>query len=107
MSEQEKAKRIEEHLPSVEAIIDEYRTQGRELTRAAAEKIRERLRADLTAGHVDAMENVLGDNVLEKIAGGVGGAPFPTLYDYIESSSDKNEDGWMVSDTAQYMPRPS
>lgn len=80
MSEQEKAKRIEEHLPAVEVIIDEYRTQGRELTRAAAEQIRERLRADLTAGHVDAMENVLGDNALDAVAGGgcIGGAPTPT-----------------------------
>ncbi len=38
MSEQEKAKRIEELLPTVEAIIEEYRAQGRELTRQAFEK---------------------------------------------------------------------
>lgn len=107
MSEQEKAKRIEEHLPAVEAIIDEYRAQGQELTRAAAEKIRERLRADLTAGHVDARDDALDDDVLKKIAGGAGGAPFPTLYHYIESSSDENDGGSTGGDTAQYIPRPS
>ena len=78
MSEQEKAKLIEDHLPTVEEVIDEYRAQGKELTRQEAEKICERLRADLAAGHVDAMENVLGDDVLEKIAGGAV-VPLPTL----------------------------
>ncbi|MBO4341288.1 MAG: hypothetical protein J5835_07675 [Bacteroidales bacterium] len=78
MSEQEKAKLIEDHLPTVEEVIDEYRAQGKELTRQEAEKICERLRADLAAGRVDAMENVLGDDVLEKIAGGAL-VPSPTL----------------------------
>ena len=107
MIEQEKAKRIEEHLPAVEAVIDEYRTQGRELTRQEAEKIRERLRAALAAGHVDARDDALGDDVLAKIAGGVGGAPFPTLHHYIESSSDEIDGGSTDSDAAQYLPRPS
>ena len=80
MSEQEKAKRVEEHLPTVETVIDEYRAQGRELTRQEAEKVRERLRADLAAGHVDAMENLLGDDALDAVAGGgcIGGVPTPT-----------------------------
>ena len=70
MSEKEKAKRIEEHLPTVEAIIDEYRAQGRELTGQEAEQIREQLRLGLIAGHVDAMENVLGDDALNAVVGG-------------------------------------
>ena len=87
MSKQEKAKRIEEHLPSVEAIIEEYRAQGRELTRAAAEKIRERLRADLSAGHVDARDDVLGDDVLAAVAGGIAPRYTGDALDY--------EDGFM------------
>lgn len=75
MSEQEKAKLVEEYLPTVKAVIDEYRAQGKDLTRQEAEKIRERLRADLTAGHVDAMEYVLGDDALDTVAGGIGPKP--------------------------------
>ncbi len=81
MSKQEKAKFIEKHLPSIENIIDEYKTQGKTLTTAEAEVVRDQLRRDLASGHIDAMENVLGDDVLEKVAGGggcQGGVPTPT-----------------------------
>ena len=94
MSEQEKAKRIEEHLPSLESIIDEYRAQGKTLTAEEAEAVREQLRKDLASGHIEAMESVLGDNLLDKIVGGAGGncwptgvptptpTPTPTYYEY-------------------------
>ena len=78
MSEQEKAKRIEEHLPSLESIIDEYRAQGKTLTAEEAEAVREQLRKDLASGHIEAMESVLGDNLLDKIVGGAGGNCWPT-----------------------------
>ena len=77
MSENEKAKRIEALLPSLEAILDEYRAQGRELTVEEAEAIREQMRQDMAAGHIDAMENVLGEDALDKVAGGCAG-PTPT-----------------------------
>lgn len=77
MSEQEKAKVIEERLPTVEAVIDEYRTQGKELSRQEAEKTREQLRAALAAGHVDARDDGLSDDVLDNVAGGAGGVPNP------------------------------
>ncbi len=99
MIEQEKAKRIEEHLPSVEAIIDECRAQGRELTRAAAEQIRERLRADLTAGHVDARHDAL-DDVLEGVAGG-GGAPHNEWG--LSPSICESEDHWMSGDVDEHL----
>ncbi len=63
----------------MKAVIDEYRAQGRELTEAEAEKIREQLRQAIAQGHMDARDDVLGDDVLEKIAAGAGGAPFPTF----------------------------
>ena len=78
MSEQEKERIIEAHLPSIQAILDEYRAQGRELTAAEAEAIREQLRQDLAAGHIDARDDILGDDALEKIAGGSGGNAPPT-----------------------------
>ena len=103
MSEQEKTKRIEEHLPTVDAVIDEYRAQGKELTRQAAEKVRERLRADLAAGHVDAMENVLGDDALDAVAGGGcrGGAPTPTA-----TPGGDNGDGPIKIGLISIDPRP-
>ena len=97
MSEQEKTKRIEEHLPTVKAVIDEYRAQGRELTEAEAEKIRERLRTDLAVGHVDARDDVLGDDVLDNVAGGGGCGPAPTRH-----PTPGGGDG----SPAEYGPRP-
>lgn len=97
MSEQERTKRIEEHLPTVKAVIDEYRAQGRELTEAEAEKIRERLRADLAVGHVDARDDVLGDDVLDNVAGGGGGGPAPTRPPTPGGGDDSS---------AEYGPRP-
>ncbi len=78
MSEQEKNKLIEEHLPSLESIIDEYKAQGKALTTEEAEAVREQLRKDLASGHIEAMESELGDNLLDKIAGGAGGNCEPT-----------------------------
>ena len=93
MSEQEKAKLIEEHLPSLESIIDEYRAQGKALTTEEAEAVREQLRKDLASGHLDAMENVLGDDVLDKIAGGAAINCVPT-------------GGWMPTPTPTPTPGP-
>ena len=86
MSEQEKERIIEAHLPSIQAILDEYRAQGKALTAAEAEAIRERLRQDLAAGHLDARDDILGDDALEKIAGGAGGNAPPTRI-FMESTS--------------------
>ena len=78
MSEIEKAKRIDALLPSLESIREEYRAQGRALTAAEAEAIREQIREGLASGHLDAMGNLLGDDALEKVSGG-GLAPTPTV----------------------------
>ena len=78
MSETEKAKRIETLLPSLSAIREEYRAQGRELTEAEAEAIRQQIREGLASGHLDAMETILGDDALDRAVGGLG-APTPTI----------------------------
>ena len=78
MSEREKADRIEALLPSLSAIQAEYRAQGRELTVAEAEAIRDQIRKDMTAGHIDARDDILRDNALEKVSGGAGGNAPPT-----------------------------
>lgn len=83
MSESEKAERIEALLPSLEAILDEYRAQGRELTTEEAEAIREQVRQDMAAGHIDARDDILRDEVLEKVAGGGGGNAPPTRIPYV------------------------
>ena len=79
MSKKEKAKVIEEHLPSIQSIIDEYKEQGQALTAEEANEIREQIREGLATGHLDAMENVLGDNALDQAAGG-GMSPTPTMF---------------------------
>ncbi len=84
MFEQEKAKVHEEHLPSVREIIDEYRTRGKELTEAEAEQVREQLRAD-------ARENVLGDDLLDAVAGGVI-SPASTETSVLPLSHDDDDD---------------
>lgn len=89
MSEKEKAKVIEEHLPKVQSIIDEYRKQGRTLTVEEAEKVREQIREGLKTGHLDAMENmgtVLGENALDQVAGG-GIGPTPTTPDILREQT--------------------
>ena len=78
MSEGEKAKRVEALLPSLSAIREAYRQQGRALTEAEAEAIREQMRQDMAAGHIDARDEILGDSALEKVAGGGGGNAQPT-----------------------------
>ena len=87
MSEQEK-KILEEHLPSVQAIIDAYREQGKELSEEAAEEIREQIRKDMEAGHIDAMENVLGEDLLTKVAGGQL-VPTASLFELKDVSATK------------------
>ena len=82
MSEQEKNRILEENLPSIETIIAEYKKQGKELNESEAEQIRDRIKEDLGAGHLDAMENLISDDNLEAVAGGFsgcwGGCPPPT-----------------------------
>ena len=85
MSEAEKAKIIEEILPSLPSILEEYRRQGRELTEAEAEAIREQMRQDMAAGHIDARGDMLGDDSLEKVAGGGGGNAHPTRIPFAQS----------------------
>ena len=80
MTDQEKGKIIEEHLPDVDSIMEEYQKQGKALTREEAESIRETIRSDMEAGHIDAREDFVGDELLEKVAGGVGGSPLPTKF---------------------------
>ena len=94
MSEQEKERIIEAHLPSIQAIRDEYRTQGRALTAAEAEAIRAQLRQDLAAGHVDAMENILGDDALDKVT---GGCPGPTPTKKPEDQDDEETDTGLLT----------
>ncbi len=84
MSEQEKNRILEENLPSIETIIAEYKKQGKELNESEAEQIRDRIKEDLGAGHLDAMENLISDDNLEAVAGGgrpgcIGGVPTPTI----------------------------
>ena len=74
----EKNRIIENHLPSIQSIIEEYQAQGKTLTLKEAEQIREEIRKDMTPEDIDAMENILEDDVLEQIAGGAGGSPIPT-----------------------------
>jgi F0F1-type ATP synthase membrane subunit b/b' len=93
MSEQEKNKLVEEHLPSLESIIDEYKAQGKTLTAEEAEAVREQLRADLVAGHVDAMENVLGDNLLDAVAGGIASFPSRGPIPNKNNDNDDNDSG--------------
>ena len=82
MSEQEKNRILEENLPSIETIIAEYKKQGKELTESEAGQIRDRIKEDIGAGHLDAMENLISDDNLEAVAGGrvgcIGGVPTPT-----------------------------
>ena len=80
MTEQEKGKIIEEHLPDVDSIMEEYQKQGKTLSREEAENIRETIRCDMEAGHIDAREDFVGDELMEKVAGGAGGAPLPTEF---------------------------
>ena len=70
MSDQEKARIVEERLPSIQAIFDAYKAQGKALTQEEAEQIRQQIRADMTSGHIDAMENLLSDKLLDKVSGG-------------------------------------
>ncbi len=70
----EKSKFIEEHLPSLQSIIEEYQAQGKLLTAKEAEQIREEIRKDMTSEHI----NVIGDDILEMVVGGAGGSPVPT-----------------------------
>ena len=86
MSKKEKAKVIEEHLPSIQSIIDEYKEQGQALTAEEANEIREQIREGLSTGHLDAMETVLGDDALDKAAGGLG-QPTPTLQGIVKPTT--------------------
>ena len=81
MSEQEKEKLIKNYLPSIQAIIDEYKAQGKELTMDEAKQIREQIKKDMESGHIDAMETILSEEALEKVVAGIGPAPTqrPTL----------------------------
>ena len=78
MSEQEKNRILEENLPSTEAIIAEYKKQGKELTESEAEQVRNRIKEDMKADHSDAMKDRVSDDTLESIAGGTGGSPVAT-----------------------------
>ena len=75
MSETEKTKRIEELLPSLSSIQAEYLSQGRALTEAEAEAIREQMRQDMAAGQMDARNDITEDSLLDQVSGGSGGAP--------------------------------
>jgi F0F1-type ATP synthase membrane subunit b/b' len=95
MSEKEKREIIESRLPTQGSIMEEYKKQGRELTEAEAEKIREQLRQEIAQGHVDARDDVLGDDVLETVAGGLGEgsvAPKPTDHPSILRNDDDDDD---------------
>ena len=75
MSETEKTKRIEALLPSLSSIQAEYLSQGRALTEAEAEAIREQMRQDMAAGQMDARNDITEDSLLDQVSGGSGGAP--------------------------------
>ena len=97
MSESEMMQRIEALLPSLSAIREGYRRQGRELTEAEAAAIREQMRLDMAAGHIDAMENLLRDEVLEKVA---GGSLSPTPTEKPEWEDEETDEG-----SLSYTPR--
>nr|MCR4720260.1 hypothetical protein [Lachnospiraceae bacterium] len=73
MSEQEKNRILEENLPSTEAIIAEYKKQGRELTESEAGQIRNRIKEDS----------------LDTVVGGVGGSAIPTRSPLASSISEE------------------
>ncbi|MCR5399097.1 MAG: hypothetical protein K6E68_06115 [Lachnospiraceae bacterium] len=70
----EKSKIVEEHLPSLQSIKEEYQAQGKTLTDQEAEQIREEIRKDMMSGDI----NLLREDILETAAGGAGGCPNPT-----------------------------
>lgn len=97
MSDQEKAKLIENYLPSIQSIMDEYKAQGKMLTTEEAEGIREQIRKDMESGHIDAMENVLSEDALDEVIAGI--APAPTKTDPVPTPTP-------TGTVYQYDPRP-
>ncbi len=68
-------------IPSVESIMEEYKKQGKTLTVEEAKKVREEIQKDLESGHIDARGEIfLSDETVEKVAGGTGGCPIPTMH---------------------------
>ena len=90
MSETDKKRIIEEHLPSLQTILEEYKAQGRALTKAEAKAVREQLREAMAAGHVDAMENILGEDALDKVRGG-GLVGTPTMTPEVEEEAAETQ----------------
>ncbi len=70
----EKSNIVEEHLPSLQSIKEEYQAQGKTLTDQEAEQIRGEIRKDMMSGDI----NLLREDILETVAGGFGGCPPPT-----------------------------
>ena len=62
---------IEQALPSVQSIIEEYKKQGKDLTVEEAEGIRETIRKNLERRYIKAKDADLGDEELEDMAAGV------------------------------------
>ena len=77
-------------LPSLDDIIAEYGRQEKKITREQAESILDSIKEDAASGHIDAMENLINDHLLEGVCGGVIG-PTPTEYAY-KDDEEAHED---------------
>ena len=78
------------NIPSLDDIIKEYGRQGKKITREQAASILDSIKEDAASGHIDAMENLINDHLLEGVCGG-GIGPTPTEYAY-KDDEEAHED---------------
>ncbi len=79
--------------PSITAIMEEYKKQGKTLTTEEAENIRKQIQKDLESGHIDARDDIMFIDELDNIVGGIGGSPIPTLRDSAKPSKANDQSG--------------
>ena len=79
--------------PSITAIMEEYKKQGKTLTTEEAENIRKQIQKDLESGHIDARDDIMFIDALDNVVGGVGGSPIPTKPDSAISSKANDQIG--------------